>query len=220
MIHIIPHHIAVGSYARWYDIIQFEGDVKIHLFDDREEIERKLIGEPPYEDRLISHLSSINPQMFDIVVFDYKYLNGLNHLELYTKLQNLSRKFNNCKFLIFDDDNSTTYYDCDRFTIFSNLFDVKYHDDKIMSIPENCNYYRYRAPHQDYFKHLEHIVKIFDLNLRQKKYNFFVGVDKKERLEVFKYIHNTNMVNDGYVAYSGFTTTYDDSEISESLVQF
>lgn len=213
MIHVIPHHIAKGSYTAWYDIIDFQEDIIFHEFDDREEIERKLIGEPPYQDRLIQHLNKINPTINDIVFFDYKYFNGYNHIELENTLNQLSRKYNNAKFVLFDDDNSIEYTDTDRFTIFSNMFQSKYSD-------LNCNYYRYRASKQEYFPHIKYIVNTFINNIRQKKMNMIIGVDKIERLEIFKYVHNIKLNNESYLAYSGFTTTYTNDEISQSLIDF
>lgn len=221
MIHIIPHHIAVGSYTRWYEMIEFSGHVKFHEFENKEQIERKLIGEPPYEEELIEHLKQIRPQLGDIVFFDQKYLYSYHNEALHRKLNELSRKFNNCKLVTFDDDNVSLFHDDERFTIFSNVFDVKISDDnKIASIPENCNYYRYRVRKASYLPHLEEIVEKFKLNIRQKKCNLIIGVDKIERLEVFKYFYNIGLDKDSYMGYSGFTSTYDDSEISESLVKF
>ena len=220
MIHIIKHHIAKGSYTPWYDIIEFIEPHTYHEFDNKSDIERKLIGEPPYEDELIEHLKYLSPTSKDIVVFDYKYLNGYHHVDLELKLNQLSMRFGNCKFLLFDDDNAFPSTDSERFTIFSNIFNVECDDTKIVNIPINCNYYRYRASKQDYFPHLEFILRPFEGIIRQKKCNLFVGVDKKERLQVLKYFYNINLKEDSYIAYSGFTTTYDDNEISDSLLKF
>lgn len=213
MIHVIPHHIAKGSYTAWYDIIEFKEDVIFHNFENKEQIEGKHLGEPPYEDELIKHLNEIRPTINDIVFFDYKYFNGYNHLELEQKLNQLSRKYNNTKFVLFDDDNSIEYMDTDRFTIFSNMFRIKYSD-------LNCNYYRYRASKQEYFPHLKYITNTFINNIRQKKANLIIGVDKIERLEIFKYVHSIKLDKDLYLGYSGFTSTYTDDEISKSLLDF
>lgn len=220
MIHVIPHHIAVGSYTRWYDMIQFDEPVIFHEFSNKEDIERKLLGEPPYENELIEHLNQIKPQLNDIVIFDYKYLYNYHNIEIHKKLNELSRRYNNCKIVLFDDDNSAPYHDDERFTIFSNVFFVKTEDNKIIELPENCNYYRFRAPKQEYFPHLEYILKPFKLNIRQKKCNLIVGVDKLERLEIFKYFYNIGLDKESHVGYSGFTSTYDNSEISNSLLDF
>lgn len=220
MIHVIPHHIAVGSYTRWYDMIQFDEPVIFHEFSNKEDIERKLLGEPPYENELIEHLNQIKPQLNDIVIFDYKYLYNYHNIEIHKKLNELSRRYNNCKIVVFDDDNSAPYHDDERFTIFSNVFFVKAEDNKIVELPENCNYYRFRAPKQEYFPHLEYILKPFKLNIRQKKCNLIVGVDKLERLEIFKYFYNIGLDKESHVGYSGFTSTYDNSEISNSLLDF
>lgn len=220
MIHVIPHHIAVGSYTRWYDMIQFDGPVTFYEFENKEVIERKLLGEPPYENELMEHLKDIKATDSDIIIFDYKYLYNYHNLELHEKLREISRKNNNCKIVVFDDDNATPYHDEERFTIFSNIFPLDIQDKKIVKLPHNCNYYQYRAPKQDYFPHLEYLVETFKLNIRQKKCNLIIGVDKLERLEVFKYFCNIGLDKESYVGYSGYTSTYDDSELSESLIQF
>jgi hypothetical protein len=220
MIHVIPHHIAKGSYSPWYDIIKFNEDVIYHKFEDAEEIERKLLGEPPYEDRLISHLKKINPNKKDIVIFDYQYVYNDYPQKVFSRLNQLSSKFNNCKFVLFDDDNRCQYTDTERFTIFSNIFSVEYKDGNLIHPYHNCNYYRYRAKFQDYIPHIEYVIDKFNLNIRQKKCNLFVGVDKLERLEILKYFFNINLNTSSYIAYSGFMSTYSDNQISESLQKF
>ena len=74
MIHIITQHIGKGSYTAWYDILNPIQEYKFHSFDDKEEIEQKLIGDPPYYDKLIEKFDKINPQFGDAVVFDTKYI--------------------------------------------------------------------------------------------------------------------------------------------------
>lgn len=202
-------------------MIEFEGDVVFHSFDDKTEIEDKLIGEPPYEDRLINHLNQIKPNSKDIVVFDYSYLAGYDSRELELKLNQLSRNYNNCKFVLFDDDNQHPYLDTERYTVFSNIFQLSNFDtNSIHQLDLNCNYYRFRAPKQYYFEHIEPIIDIFKLNLREKKCNLFIGVDKLERLEIFKYFYNIGLEKDSYTAYSGYTSNYEDSQISNSLQEF
>jgi len=213
MIHVIPHHIGKGSYTSWYDIIEFKEDVIYHKFENKNDIEGKYIGEPPYEDKLIEHLNKIKPTVNDIVFFDQKYFNGYGHTELHSKLNQLSIKYNNTKFVLFDDDNSIPYEDTERYTFFSNLFRKKFSN-------LNCNYFNYRAPKQEYFKHIDFITDTFINNIRQKKANLIIGVDKIERLEIFKYVYNINLNKDFYLAYSGFTSTYTNDEISDSLVKF
>ena len=57
MIHIIPQHIGKGSYVGWYDLIEFEEPHIFHKFDDTEIIEKKIIGEPPYLNKLVEKLN-------------------------------------------------------------------------------------------------------------------------------------------------------------------
>lgn len=220
MIHVISHHIGKGSYTSWYDILKFNEPVIYHQFENKDEIERKLLGEPPYEKVLISHLEKIKPKQRDIVILDYQYLYNDYPQNVFSRLNQLSVKFNNCKFVLFDDDNRCKYTDTERFTIFSNIFDVEYNNKKLTHPGYNCNYYRYRAKYQEYFSHMEYVINTFNLNIRQKKCNLFIGVDKLERLEILKYFYNINLNQDSYIAYSGFTSTYSDNEISESLYKF
>ena len=55
MIHVIPQHISRGSYTPWYKLLNIKDGHIFHSFDDTAEIERKLIGEPPYIDKLIEN---------------------------------------------------------------------------------------------------------------------------------------------------------------------
>jgi hypothetical protein len=220
MIHVIPQHISKGSYTAWYKLLNIKDEHIFHSFDDTDEIERKLIGEPPYTDKLIKKLDIINPQFGDVVIFDCRYVDshrGQTALENY--LIELSKKYNDCKFVLFDDDNSVEYTDTEQYTFFSNKFLVR--DITTLHYYErNCNYYRYRSALQEYFPHLEYIIKIFDLNIRQKKMNMIIGVDKKERLEVFKYVYNIGLDSDSWLGYSAFTCDYDDTDISAKLLEF
>jgi hypothetical protein len=47
-----------------------------------------------------------------------------------------------------------------------------------------------------------------------------IGVDKKERLEIFKYVYNIGLDSESHLGYSAFTSQYDDSEISSALLRF
>jgi hypothetical protein len=80
------------------------------------------------------------------------------------------------------------YMDTEHYTIFSNKFQTINIDPSTYNL--NCNYYRYRVPLQEYWPHLEYITQIYKHNVRQKKMNMIIGVDKVERLEVFKYVYN------------------------------
>ena len=55
---------------------------------------------------------------------------------------------------------------------------------------------------------------------RPKKINFFVGVDKLERLEIYKYIHNIGLDKESHLAYSGFSKDYSDDKLSDSLLEW
>lgn len=219
MIHVIPHHIAKGSYTAWYDIINFEEDHIFHNFYDKDIVEKKLQGEPPYVDNLIQKLNTINPQKNDIVVFDIDYLYNptLSNTEFYDFINKLSEKYNNCKFVMFEDDSTFEYITTENFTIFSNKFNK---ENEKQRYNLNCNYYRYRIRHQDFFQHIKPIVDTFKSNIRQKKTNLIVGVDKKERLQILKYFYKIGLDKDSWVGYSGFNSNYVDSEISDSLLQF
>jgi hypothetical protein len=220
MIHIIPQHISKGSYTAWYRLLNIKDEHIFHLFDDTYEIENKLIGEPPYIDKLIEKLDTINPQFGDVVIFDCRYINSYNgQLAIETHLIELSKKYNDCKFVLFDDDNFVEYIDTAQYTFFSNKFIVR-DTNELYHYEHNCNYYRYRSPLQEYFPHLEYIIKIFDLNIRQKKMNMIIGVDKKERLDVFEYVYNIGLNSDSWLGYSAFTCNYDDTDISAKLLEF
>lgn len=220
MIHVIPQHISRGSYTPWYKLLNIKDEHIFYSFDDTDEIERKLIGEPPYVDKLIEKLNKINPQSGDVVIFDSKYIDshrGKTVIE--NNLIDLSKKYNHCKFVLFDDDNSIEYTDTKRYTFFSNKFLVK-DTTELYHYERNCNYYRYRSALQEYFPYLKYIIKIFDLNIRQKKMNMIVGVDKKERLEVFKYVYNIGLDSDSWLGYSGFACGYEEGDISSKLLEF
>jgi hypothetical protein len=137
MIHVIPQHISKGSYTAWYKLLNIKDEHIFHSFDDTDEIERKLIGEPPYIDKLIEKLDKINPQFGDVVIFDCRYINSYNgQLAIETQLIELSKKYNDCKFVLFDDDNFVEYTDTERYTFFSNKFVVR---DTIMRLVLKIN---------------------------------------------------------------------------------
>jgi hypothetical protein len=220
MIHVIPQHISKGSYTAWYRLLNIKDEHIFHSFDDTNEIEKKLIGDPPYVDKLIEKLNKINPQSGDVVIFDSKYIDShRGQVVIENNLIDLSKKYNDCKFVLFDDDNSVEYTDTEQYTFFSNKFLVR-DTTELHYYERNCNYYRYRSGLQEYFPHLKYIIKIFDLNIRQKKMNMIIGVDKKERLEVFKYVYNIGLDSDSWLGYSGFTCGYEDGDISSKLLEF
>jgi hypothetical protein len=213
MIHIIPHHLGRGSYTAWYDILNFNEPCILHKFDDYTDIENKMLGFPPYLDNLINKLDFINPQKSDIVVLDLDYIFNFDYSSFKENILELSKKYNNCKFILFEDDNLLPYEDNECYTIFSNRF-------YIQQTKVNCNYYRFRSPLQNYWQPFEFVINKFMKNYRQKKLNMIVGVDKKERLQTFKYIYNIGLNNDSWLGYSAFTSNYNDSELSDSLIKF
>jgi hypothetical protein len=169
MIHVIPQHISRGSYTAWYKLLNIKDEHIFHSFDDTDEIERKLIGEPPYTDKLIEKLDKINPQFGDVVIFDCRYINSYTgQIAIEKQLTELSKKYNDCKFVLFDDDNFVEYTDTERYTFFSNKFVVR-DTTELHYYERNCNYYRYRAGLQEYFPHLKYIIKVFDLNIRLRR---------------------------------------------------
>lgn len=218
MIHIIANHIGKGSYVAWYELMTFDEPHIFHNFSDKESVERKLIGEPPYVDNLIEKLNAIEPQVGDVVVLDLDYIfNPMDVDLLDSNINALSKKYNDCKFILFEDDSTREYTIRDNYIIFSNIFiksDDKYKYDL------NCNYYRYRAPLQEYWKSVNTVVNIFKTNIRQKKMNMIIGVDKIPRLQTIKYVYNIGLDSDSWLGYSGFACDYTDSEISDNLLEF
>lgn len=143
MIHIIKHHIKKGSYAPWYDLINFHSDSDVSYFtsDDSNIIERAKYQdkEPPYSSLLEKHISDISPKPNDTIIFDIKYLPTDIPGELEKTLIKLSNKYK-IKLVVFDDDCTRNYKDTKHYTIFSNKF---MWNDNETSL--NLNYYRYRA---------------------------------------------------------------------------
>jgi hypothetical protein len=213
MIHIIPHHIHRGSWPKWYEFIYFKENVNFLNGYDVELIERDL-ERINHVNLLEERLSKIDIQKNDCVFLDKKYFtNGYDTFdEIEIKIINKSKKYN-CKFFIIDDDNQYEYIDTDYFTIFSNRF-------KLNKLAVNFNYFRYRFPNHTWSNSISNLLEPFLTNLRQKKINFFAGVDKIERLQVLKHIHNIGLNLDSYTAYSGFSKSYIDDDISDNLIKF
>jgi hypothetical protein len=224
MIHIIKHHIKKGSYAPWYDLINFphdniknsETDISYFISDDWYAIERANYQDkqPPYPNLLEEHISDISPKQNDIVIFDIRYLPTDVPGGLEQALVRLSNKYK-IKLVVFDDDCNRSFIDTKHYTIFSNKFRW---DDNEISI--NLNYYRYRAKQSSFFKNLPEILSPFTNNIREKKINLIVGVDKPERFEIFKYVHNIGLDKDSYLAYSAFCSTYNDDILSDRLLKW
>ena len=95
-----------------------------------------------------------------------------------------------------------------------------YHSNKFYLLDETkvFNYYRYRISHTEFYKNLDNILTPYVENIREKKLNMFIGVDKPERFEVFKHTYNIGLDKDSYLAYSGFSSTYSDNDISSDLI--
>ena len=153
MIHVIPHHIGKGSYAAWYDIIDFQPstqEVTFHKFDTKDKIEDKNIidEQPPNDDYfklLQSHLEEIKPNINDWIVCDFQYLNYQNFPD--AEIIKLAKKYK-VKFVFVDDDNYQSYKDNEYFTYHSNKFCIK-DSDKVF------NYYRYRIGHTPFYKNID-----------------------------------------------------------------
>ena len=218
MIHVIPHHIGKGSYAAWYDIIDFQSstqEVTFHKFDTKNLIEDKnIIDEQPPNDGyfklLQSHLEEIKPNINDWIVCDFQYLNYENFPD--AEVTELAKKYQ-VKLVFIDDDNYQSYKDTEYFTYHSNKF-------YLLDETKVFNYYRYRISHNEFYKNLDNILTPYVENIREKKLNMFIGVDKPERFEVFKHTYNIGLDKDSYLAYSGFSSTYSDNDISSDLLKW
>ena len=142
MIHVIPHHIGKGSYAAWYDIIDFQPstqEVTFHKFDTKDTIEDKnIIDEQPPNDNyfklLQSHIEEIKPNINDWIVCDFQYLNYENFPD--AEVTELAKKYQ-VKLVFIDDDNYQSYKDTEYFTYHSNKF-------YLLDETKVFNYYRYR----------------------------------------------------------------------------
>lgn len=220
MIHIFKEHYKKGSYTPWYDLLSIDEEHIFHTFSDTEDFENAW---GIYEDENNIPIDSIDRRMEnieyhdnDIIILDSVHIPNQDshtfHSDVIKSAKKISEKYK-CKFVFFEDDNALHYEDTEFYTFFSNVFQVKESN-------KNCNYYRYRAKHQEYFKHIEPLLNIFLENIRFKKCNFIVGVDKIERLEIFKYFHNINLIKDSWVGYSGFASIIDDSMVNDGLLHF
>ena len=212
MIHIIPHHIRRGSWPPWYKLINFNEEVNILQGYDDDTIERDLNQEDNtiYLDKI---LQDLNVKKGDSVFLDKKYVLHESAVTNLDTVVNFYYDKYECKFFIVDDDNHLEHTDNKKYTYFSNRFNV-------LSCRNNFNYFRYRTPHHTWTNNLSELLNPFLYNLRQKKFNFIVGVDKVERLLSLKHIYNIGLEKDGYVGYSGFNKVYSDDEISEKLIEF
>ena len=216
MIYIITHHIKKGGYVAWYDLINFKSpkDVTYWESSDKKAIEAATLNskQPPYQDVLEQHIKEINPKPMDVIMFDMMYLEMEDPISIEFYLTTLGERYG-IKLVVVDDDNFKTYADTNNYTFFSNRFEV----NKNNSVRNNFNYYRYRASKESYFDSIPEIIRPFMHNIREKKMNMIIGVDKKERFEVFKYTHNIGLDKSSYLAYSAFCSTYDDSILSDPL---
>ena len=211
MIHVIPHHIGKGSWINWYDLINFKSadEVTYYHISNPDIYEHNQLKREEYFSHLINHLKVINPKEGDSIFCDLQYFPFENHQIFFNSVNELSEKFK-VKFFLVDTDNFLSYMDTENYTIFSNKFNINSSD-------VNFNYFRFRPSKQNYVKYIPELFTPFLENIRQKKFNFIVGVDKIERLLSLKHIYDSKILNDGYVAYSGFSRSYDVNSISESL---
>ena len=115
--------------------------------------------------------------------------------------------------MFIDDDNYQSYKDTEYFTYHSNKF-------YLLDETKVFNYYRYIIFHTEFYKNLDNILTPYVENIREKKLNMFIGVDKPERFEVFKHTYNIGLDKDSYLAYSGFSSTYSDNDISSDLLKW
>lgn len=212
MIHVVPHHIRRGSWPPWYKLINFSEEVNILKGYDDINIERDL----NQEDNTIflnDILNKLNVKKGDSVFVDKRYI--IQDGDYDDFLFNINKHFEKyeCKFFIVDDDNQYEYTDNKNFTYFSNRFNM-------LNSINNFNYFRYRTPYHTWTTNLSELINPFLYNIRQKKFNFIVGVDKIERLISLKHIYNIGMHTDGYVGYSGFNRAYLDDELSDKLIEF
>lgn len=215
MIHIIPHHINKGSWIPWYDLIHFNESEEISYYkvDNPLIYEYYQIGQEEFPLHIVEHLKNINPKEGDSVMCDLQYFPYYeSHESLYGLIEELAKKYK-IKLFLIDTDNFQPYSNTEHYTIFSNRF-------KIENMHENFNYFRYRPVHEKYFNNVPLLFEPFLENIRQKKMNFIVGVDKIERLLSLKHIYDTQLNSDTYIGYSGFSCGYKDSDISDSLLNF
>ena len=208
MIHVIPHHILRGSWPPWYKLFHFNENVNIIDTYDTSEIE--LGSNKVSFDKLLENIIIENSiKSGDSVICDKHYFSNDN-IEI--KIVNLAKKYK-CKFFIIDDDNQQKYVDTPHFTYFSNRFNIK--DSKY-----NFNYFRYRTPYHNWVNNLDELLNPFLYNIRQKKFNFIVGVDKVERLISLKHLYDNEINSDGYIGYSAFVKSYSDNQLSSKEIEF
>lgn len=213
MIHVIPHHVKRGAWPAWHKLIDFTETINVLDGYDINSIERCLDSTPP-SNNIEKYIIELNVNPNDSVVCDKHYFikDGEDFDTTKSNIINLSKKYK-CKFFIVDDDNNKKYSDNIHFTYFSNRFNIN--DES-----NNFNYFKYRTPIHNWTNNLSELLNPFLSNTRQKKFNFIVGVDKVERLTSLKHIYNNKMESDGYIGYSAFVKGYEDSVISNQLIQF
>jgi hypothetical protein len=212
MIHIIPQHIRRGSWPPWYKLINFKENVNFLIDDESKTIERDL-NQENHSLKIKSFLNKLNINSGDSVFLDVKYFEADNGFDNFKNSAIFTSNEYNCKLFIIDGDNQFDYYDCEHFTYFSNRFDI-------FNSNHNFNYFRYRTPYHTWTNNLDELLFPFLFNLRDKKFNFIVGVDKIERLLSLKHIFTNKMNTDGYIGYSGFSKAYSDESISDNLLDF
>jgi len=213
MIHVIPVHIRRGSYSPWYSLFEFTENEPVNFvnIENANEIEVNA-WKFNFIELLDIHLSKIDIQPGDSIILDRLHFD-LDSIEVFReKIDSLAEK-HKCKFFVVDDDNRDDFSDTKNLTYFSNRFNV-------VTDINNFNYFRYRAPKQSYWRDVDYVTTKFMDNFRQKKLNMIIGVDKQERLKIFKYVYDIGLDTDSWLGYSSFATSYNDSELSQELLEF
>lgn len=211
MIHVIPIHIKRGSYTAWHSLFNFKEPVNFINIENPLELEQNS-WRYNFIELLDSHLSKIDIRPNDSIILDVSYFFTDSLETLIEKANFISEKYQ-CKIFLVDDDNKTDFFDTKNLTYFSNRFNI-------VTDKHNFNYFRYRAPLQYYWNEFDFVTNQFIKNFRQKKMNMIVGVDKIERIKIFKYVHDIGLNHDSWLGYSSFNRSYNDTDIDAELIEF
>ena len=211
MIHVIPIHFRRGSYTAWHSLLNFNEPVNFVNIENSNDLEQNP-WRYDFHELFERHISTIDIKSGDSVIVDKLYFDLYSIEEFIKKINYLSEKYQ-CKFFIIDDDNKLDFIDTKSLTYFSNRFNV-------VTDTNNFNYFRYRAPLQYYWNEFDFVTNRFIKNFRQKKMNIIAGVDKIERIKIFKYVYDIGLNNDSWLGYSSFSRSYTDSDVDKELLEF
>lgn len=211
MIHVIPIHIRRGSYTAWHSLLNFKEPVNFIDIENTDDLEQNA-WRYNFIELFDTHLSKIDIKSGDSIIIDISYFNLDSFEKLTKKIDSIAEKYQ-CKFFLVDDDNRSDFTDTKNLTYFSNRFNI-------VTDKHNFNYFRYRAPLQYYWNEFDFVTNQFIKNFRQKKISMIVGVDKIERIKIFKYVYDIGLNNDSWLGYSSFVRSYNDSDIDEELLEF